>query len=291
MLCGESIQGQGLLAALADGPGGLRDETDEQGVRPVGPGLELGMVLHADHERVAADFAGLDELAVGGEAGGDEAGLLEALAVGVVQLEAVAVSLHDLAFGVGLLGQGARLRAAGVAAEAHGAALVRYGLLLGHDMHDGIRRLGHQLGGIGVVDAQHAAGPVDDHHLESEAEAEVGHLVLAGVAHGVNHPLDAAGAEATGHDDAACVPQQVVGAMPLDVFGVHPLQLHVAGVAEAGVAQGLPDGEVGVGVLDVLAHQGDGQPVLGLVHHLHHAAPPVEALGTRYSATVAAEAE
>ena len=97
--------------------------------------------------------------------------------------------------------------------------------------------------------------------------------MLAGVVDGLDHALDAAGAEAAGHHNAAGVGQEGVGAVALDVLGVHPPYLHVPGVAGPGVAEGLAHRQVGVGVFDVLAHQGDGHLLVGAVHPLDHSRP------------------
>jgi len=65
-------------------------------MRPVGSGLELGVVLGAEIERVVGHLRDLHEPAVGGEACEPHAVALEELAVCVVELEAMTMPLeHD----------------------------------------------------------------------------------------------------------------------------------------------------------------------------------------------------
>src|SRR5262249_6880655 len=75
---------------------GSRDEGAEQGVRLRRLRPELGVELRPHEERVVPDLDDLDELPVGREPREDRPLLLEPVAVGVVELEAVAVPLVDL---------------------------------------------------------------------------------------------------------------------------------------------------------------------------------------------------
>ena len=85
------------------------DELAEERVGPVGTALELGVGLRADPERVLGQLDELDQPAVRGQCREQhEAAVLEAAAVGGVELVAVAVALgHDrLAVGLGTLEPG-----------------------------------------------------------------------------------------------------------------------------------------------------------------------------------------
>ena len=55
---------------------------------------------------------------------------------------------------------------------------------------------------LAPLEAAHVAGELDHRALQAEAQPEVRHLVLAGVAGGGDLALDAAEPEAAGHDDA-----------------------------------------------------------------------------------------
>ena len=62
-----------------------------------------------------------------------------------------------------------------------------------------------ELGAVGVGDAADVAGVFDDRHLEAQAQAQVRHLVLAGVADALDLAFGAADAEPAGDDDAVAV--------------------------------------------------------------------------------------
>ena len=65
----------------------------------------------------------------------------------------------------------------------------------------------------------------DDGHLHAEADAEIGHLVLARETHRGDLALGAALAEAAGHQDAVDVLQVVNGVLALEDFGIDPVEL------------------------------------------------------------------
>ena len=65
----------------------------EEGMRARRPRLELGMKLAAEHEGMAGQLANRDQAAIGRQAGEDHASTGEQIAVGVVNLPAVAVPL------------------------------------------------------------------------------------------------------------------------------------------------------------------------------------------------------
>ncbi len=92
----------------------------------------------------------------------------------------------------------------------------------------------------------HVAAELDDHDLQSQAQAEIGHLVDPGVFGGLDHALDAAVTEAAGHDDALGVVQQPLTAGFVQVFGLDPVYLNLAAVMDAGVGQSLTDRVVSI---------------------------------------------
>ena len=102
-------------------------------------------------------------------------------------------------------------------------------------------------------------GELDDHHLHAQADPQVRDVVLARDARGGDHALDAALAEAAGHDDAVELADAVrvdLGGHPL---GLEPLDDRRRAHGEAGVADRLADREVRVGHRDVLADDADAQ--------------------------------
>src|SRR4051812_34140933 len=90
------------------------DEVAEQGMGASRFRLELGVELHGQEPRVVGYLDDLDEVAApGAGAGGDQAVLLEGLAVGVVEFVAVPVPFLDQVLAVGLAGEAARGQDAG----------------------------------------------------------------------------------------------------------------------------------------------------------------------------------
>ena len=96
----------------------------------------LGMVLRADVPAVVAQLDDLGESALGIHASDGHTRLLEALAVLVVELKAVAVALLDVRHTVCLCNLRARFHTASVCAQAHRAAHVGDRLLVLHQVDD-----------------------------------------------------------------------------------------------------------------------------------------------------------
>ena len=114
----------------------------------------------------------------------------------------MAVAFGDLGGAVGVGREGAGLQDAGPGAETHGAAHLFHAGELAEFVDDAVGRGGVELAGVGVLEAADVARVFDAGGLHAEADAEVGDVVLAGVADGVEHALDAAFAEAAGDEDA-----------------------------------------------------------------------------------------
>ena len=203
---------------------------------------------------------------------------LEPLAQEVVDLVAMAVALVDDGLAVDL----ARLRALveldRVGAEAHRAAHVVDLLLLGQQVDHGVRRLGVELRRVGAVHADDVAREVGHRHLHAEAHAQVRDLVVAGDPRGGDLALDPADAEAAGDEDAVGLLEPCADLRVVQRLGVHPVDVDAAAVLEAGVAQRLDDGQVGVLELHVLADERDAHGRLGgrLRGRAHEALPLLE---------------
>ena len=110
------------MPPFPDGLSGSAHEFGKQRMRPSGPGEELRMKLDANHERVAADLPGLNQIAIGGDAADYQSRVLQHLPVGVVQLETMPVALGDLMGLIGGHGPSVLLRKARIGAKPHGAA-------------------------------------------------------------------------------------------------------------------------------------------------------------------------
>jgi hypothetical protein len=67
-----------------------------------------------------------------------------------------------------------------------------------------------ELGAVGAFEPGDVAGVLDHRHLHAETDPEIGHPLLAGVAHGGDLALDAALAEAAGHQHRVHAARQSV---------------------------------------------------------------------------------
>ena len=231
------------------------------------------MKLDPHHVGMVFNLPGLHQLPIGRQSGHYQSGVFQGLAIGVVQLEPVAMPLPHQTFPVSVHGQCIRHWPAGIPAQPHSAAHLGNPALVGHDVYDRVGRIRVQFGRIGGLQAHHITGPLDYHYLQPQAQAQVRHLVLPRVLDRVDHSFHPARAEATGDYYAARTAQQRVGAVFFHVFGVHPLNVHCFIVVQPGVAQGFPHRQVGVWVLHVLAHQCDGHSLFDVFHPLDHAGP------------------
>ena len=107
-------------------------------------------------------------------------------------------------------------------------------------------RLGVELGRVGAVHAGDVAGELGHGDLHAEADAEVGHAVLAGEARGADLALDAAHAEAAGDQDPVALGELVERLVVGELLGVDPAHLDLAAVVGAAVAERLDHRQVGV---------------------------------------------
>src|ERR1700682_5129801 len=160
------------------------------------------MELRAEVEGVVWDLDDLDQAPIGREAGELHPVSGQQLAVRVVELVPVPVPLEHALLSVRAWGERAALEHAGIAPEAHGAALFRDVALLREQVDHRVWREGVELGRIRVVGSEGSARELDDHALHAHAEPERGHLALAAEADRLHLALDAAVAEAARHHDA-----------------------------------------------------------------------------------------
>ena len=223
----------------------------------------LGVVLRADVPAVVGQLEDLGQATLGVHAGNSHARRLELLAILVVELEAVAVTLLNVGHAIGLCNFCARFDAAGIGAQSHRAAQVGDGLLILHQVDDVVGGLLVHLGAVGIGQAQHVAGKLDDHALHAQADAKGGHVVLTAPLEGHILALDAALPESRCHDDAVVPGQQLLDVAVVDVLAVDVVELEAAVMVGAGVQQALVDALVGILQRDVLAHQADAHHLAG----------------------------
>src|SRR5688572_8967626 len=257
------------------------DEAQEHGLGAQGAAGQFRMRLGAQEVGVNAlrQFEDLHDGMVGGLAAEDEAVALELVDVLGIDLVAVAEAEANL-LGVveELRGKRAGLHDDVLAAEAHVAVKAFDLLLLGEDVDDRRGAARVELAAVRIIHTADVAGVLDDGHLEAEAESEVGHAVLTGIADALDLALGAADAEAAGDDDALTVGEAPGDVGRLDRGRVDPLQVDVAVEVDATVLDGLDDAGVGVAEGGVLAGDSDRDVLLRLADLLDEPAP-LEALG------------
>ena len=80
---------------------------------------------------------------------------------------------------------------------------------------------------LAPLDAADVAGEFDDRHLEAETQAQIRHLIFAGVADALDFAFGAADAESAGDDDAVTVRQPLGDVGRIDAGGVDPFEIDV----------------------------------------------------------------
>src|SRR5581483_7893239 len=153
-------------------PQGGMDETLEQRMGCRRFRLELGMALHRQEPRMVAQLDHFDELAVGAGAGHLQAVGGELLAELIVELIAMAMTLAHHHLAVRLLRLASFHELAWIRSESHRAPLVGNRVLLVEHAHHGVTAIAVELGAIGVRQADHIAGELDDGTLQAQADAE-----------------------------------------------------------------------------------------------------------------------
>ena len=239
------------------------DERHEEGVRVEDGAGVLGVVLRADVPALVGQLNHLGQAALGVHARDGHARCLKALAVLVVELEAVAVTLLDVGHAIGIGNFRASLDTAGISAQTHRAAHVGDRLLVLHEVDDIVAGLGVYLGAVGIGEAQDITCKLDDHALHAQADAEGGHVVLTAPPEGDEFALDAALPESRCHHDAVVAAQQLLDVAVVDVFAVDIVEFEATVVVGAGVQQALVDALVGILQRDILAHQADAHFLFG----------------------------
>ena len=215
------------------------------------------------------------QIALGIHADRLETCLFERFLIPVVELIAVAMALDDHFLAI----QRARSRAlqqlAVVAAQAHRAAGLLESLLIGHEVDHGVRRLRVKFGGIGHLQAEHIARKLNHGDLHAQTDAQIGDFMLTRVFRGQLLALDAAVAEAAGHEYAVHALKRLVeiGVRRGQIVGLDPLDVDAGAMIDAAVLERLDDGEIRVVQLDILAHQRDGHLALRLLEAINQPRP------------------
>ena len=131
-----------------------------------------------------------------------------------------------------------------------------------------MRRGRIELAGVGVVQPADVARKLDAGRLHAQADAEIRNFLLARVADGVQHALDAALAEAARHQDAVVVFELrlviAIAVFASKPFGFDPVQVQLQVVRQRAVHQRFFQRLVGIFVLDILADDADVTSSFGL---------------------------
>ena len=160
-----------------------------------------------------------------------------------------------------------------IRAEAQRAALVDLVALVGHEVDDLVRAALVELAGVGVGKAADGARKLDDRDLHAQADAEVGDVVRAGIVRGRNLALNAAVAEAAGHENAVAAAEHFLYIIARNRLAVNPLNVHTRAIDIASVAQRLGNGEIRVVQLHIFAHEADRHAVRAAADALKHGVP------------------
>src|SRR5699024_7166562 len=242
---------------------------------------QLRVRLCSDEERVLlpGQLDVLHQLAIRGEPGEHQTGLLQQGAVGVVDLEAVWVTFEDLPVCLmDVVNQGILHQFGRITTQAHTAAHVALPGhdvdLIGHGRDDRFNRLVVELDAVGTLQPGHVARVLDHHRLQTQAHTHQRDLVLTGVADRAVFTLYAARSETAGHKDTVDIAELGRGTGGTGtVVTDHPANIDPGVGGKTTGAQCLGDRQIGVGQIDVLADQGDGDLVVGLVHTAQQLVP------------------
>src|SRR5438105_15696491 len=115
------------------------------------------------------------------------------------------MALADLELAVDAVRQRVGLYLAGPRAQAHGAAQLVDAAQFAQLIDDAVRGRLVEFARVRALEHAHVAGKFDARRLHAEADSEVRNLFLARVADRVQHPLDAALAEAAGDEDSVVI--------------------------------------------------------------------------------------
>ena len=225
---------QGLLRRQ-----GSSHESLEQRVGLIGTALEFRVILHTHIEGPVGQLHRFHQPSIGGQARQGQAGGRQRLPIFVVELVAVAVTLGNLSHAVAALHGRARADEARIAAQAQRAALIHRITLAGHVIDNLVQPLRSKLAGVGICDAQHMAGIFDHCHLHAQADAEIGDVLFPGILGCQDHPLNAAAAEAAGHQDAIQTGESGFHRFCRDQLGIDPADADLGIQEKARVAQRL----------------------------------------------------
>src|SRR6266699_1963711 len=262
------------------------DESGKERMAAAGRRGEFRVELAADQPGMRRQLDHLAQLLALGEAGNAQALVLQSLHVLVVDLVAVAVAFVDHVRAVDLARQAHGLERDALSAQAHRPAEI--GLFvaaldpavavlpLGHEGDHRVRRVTVEFRAVRAREPDDVACKLDHRELHAQADAEIRDLVLARVLDRLHHAFDAPLAEASGDEYRVHAFQERAAAVLLDRLRIHVTDVDPAARVDPGVDERLVQRLVGVGKVDILAHHGDGDLVLGMLERLDQLFPYFE---------------
>src|SRR6202030_701379 len=231
-----------------------------------------GMELHADKPGMVGVFDDFGQHAVRRHAGEAHAVLFEPRLVPSVDLVTMAVALGNIDLAVNIRHATAAFQQRRIGAKPHGAAEVAADAPLlqlvalepfRHQADYGLRRRA-EFAGVRLGDAAQVSRRLDHRHLHAEADAEIGHVALAGELRRTDLAFGAALAEPAGHQDAVDMPQERRRILALEHFAFDPVEIDLDLVGDAPVGQRLDQRLIGILEAGVLADDRDGHGAFGV---------------------------
>jgi hypothetical protein len=203
-----------------------------------------------------------------------QSSLAQLLDVLGVNLVSVTVTLEDLSgLSVKLTDLGplrTRLEDGRADSETHSSSKVG-GRSFRHEDNDGVGGLRRDLNRVCVLQSTDVTGVLNDRNLHSQANSQVGNVVLSGPLGSRNHTLSTTSSEPSGNQDTLSGTNIVPGLVELGRVGsvggrlqslsLNPNQVQLAATAHGGVLERLDNGKVGVVQVGVLSNKGDSNGV------------------------------
>src|SRR5271169_735851 len=280
--CAARLQQSAILACGAH-------EAGEQRVSIARRRGEFRVELTGDEPRMRAQFDEFHQ-SIGGEARESEARRGHLVEIVIVEFIAVAVTLEYRLSAVQRARQGTWNQFRLLGAEPHAAAQVRFFIAhllaalqilpLGDQGDNRVIRGPIELRTVGAFEGEHIARIFDDGELHSQTNAKIGNGVFARKANRLNLSFDAAIAEAARHQYGVHFLQRRC-ARALDILRFEIMDVDPGAGLDAGVHQGLVEGNIRVANLHVLADHADVHDGFRVLLGGDHRAPLGKVRGRR----------
>ena len=231
------------------------------------------MELDAHMETAAGGFHCLDQGPVRRSAADGQSRLLQLLPICIVEFKTMSVAFGNLRCAVSPLQNGSRKHLTGIGTQTHGPAFSQNRHLLFHQIYDAVFSLGIKLPAVRVRDAEYVSGILNDGNLHAQAYAQIGDIMLPGIAAGQDHAFNAPVSEAARDKNAVSRPQLFLQVLLREVLGIDPEDFYLRVVFIAAVIEGFPHGQVGIVQSHIFSYNGDPGMPAGMMDPLYHFLP------------------